>query len=74
MSAERMEQLRRVVWRLSESARLHLFLSRAESLRAEEVAHLLGCSVEAARDELRRAEEALAHAMDSILAEERKIS
>jgi CheY-like chemotaxis protein len=62
------------IWRLSESARLHLFLSRAESLRAEDVAHLLGCSVEAAQDELRQAEEALAHAMDSILAEERKIS
>ena len=69
-----MEQLRRVVWQLSERARLHLLLSRAESLRTEEVAQLLGCSVEAAREELRRAEAALTHAMDAILAEERKIS
>lgn len=74
MSAEPMDRLRRAVWALSPSARLHLLLSRAESLCPEEVAQLLGCTVDAAREELCRAEEALAHAMDSILAEERKIS
>jgi DNA-directed RNA polymerase specialized sigma24 family protein len=72
--ADKIGQLRQAIWELSEQARLHLLLSRAESLSLEEVAHLLGCSVEVARQELRKAEAELVQAVDSILTEEREAS
>ena len=74
MRADRLGRVRQVIWELSEPARLHLLLSRVESLSLEEMAHLLGCSVEAARQGLRQAEAELAQAVDSILTEEREAS